>query len=180
MNNAWILTVNHPDGRPPATDGYVFDEVGRSRLTVLSLGTDPRDPSLAATLGGTIVRDEVYEVLHDLAGGSPDAPVAAAAVLDFDGPISDAVYAAAERGFTDRITPILSTLAGCVRVLVLWQPTTGAQVVVNLTDSLEALSACERAITSSELLPGEDPALLPGPDRVCIQTVSMTSEGALR
>jgi hypothetical protein len=179
MTNAWILTVNHPDDRPPATGGYVFDEVGRSRLTLLSLGTAPRDPALAAGLGGTVVRDEVFEVLHDITGGSPDAPAAAAAVLDFDGPISDAVFAAAERGFTDRIMPILTTLSGCVRVLVLWQPATGAQVVVNLTDSLEALSACERAITSSELLPGEDPALLPGPDRVCIQTVSIT-EGAVR
>lgn len=194
MTHAWVHTINHPDERPSLdgmAEGYLFDEVGRSRMTVLSLWPSAEAASsaraaLAPAAGGTVVRDEVYEVLHDIAGGAPaGARPAAAALLDFDGPISHAVFAAAERGFHDRIRPLLAGLTGCIRGIVLWQPDTGAQVVVNVTDSLEALGASERAINSAPLLPGEDPALLPGPDRVSVQTVRFASrpsisEGALR
>jgi hypothetical protein len=180
MTHAWILTVNHPDGRPPVaglTDGYLLDEIGRSRITVLSLGSPPGS---GGAVGGTVVRDERYEVLHDVSGGSAGARPVAAAVLDFDGPISPAMFAAAERAFTGRLQPLLEAFPGCVRVLALHRPETGAQVVVNLTDSLEALGAVERAINTSQLLPGEDPALLPGPDRVSIQNVATIFEGAMR
>lgn len=194
MTHAWVHTINHPDGRPSLdgmAEGYLFDEVGRSRMTVVSFWPSAEAASsaraaLAPAVGGSVVRDEVYEVLHDVAGGAPaGARPVAAALLDFTGPISPAVFEAAERGFRDRIRPLLTGLTGCIRGLVLWQPDTGAQLVVNVTDSLEALGAGERAINSAPLLPGEDPALLPGPDRVSIQTVVSTirsahPEGALR
>ena len=41
----------------------------------------------------------------------------------------------------------------------------GAQIVVIFSDSAETLDLADKLIRNSELLPGEDPALLPEPDR---------------
>ena len=41
-----------------------------------------------------------------------------------------------------------------------------AYVVVILAESMDAFDAAAQAIMSTELLPGEDPALLAGPDRI--------------
>jgi hypothetical protein len=38
--------------------------------------------------------------------------------------------------------------------------------------SAEGLDLVQELVMSSELLPGEDPALLPGPDRVDVYTVT--------
>ena len=94
MTYAWVHTINHPDGRPSLdgmAEGYLFDEVGRSRMTVVSFWPSAEAASsaraaLAPAVGGSVVRDEVYEVLHDVAGGAPaGARPVAAALLDFDG-----------------------------------------------------------------------------------------------
>jgi hypothetical protein len=45
-------------------------------------------------------------------------------------------------------------------------------VIITLTTSVETLDAAERAAMSTELMPGEDPALLPGPDRIEIHHVT--------
>jgi hypothetical protein len=187
MRYAWIYTLNHPTGRPPVdriVDGYLLEQIGRSRTTLVSL-CPSLDAARAASAAvgarrGTVVRDEVYEVLHEVTGPSAASRPAAATLLDFDGPISPARVGAAERGFHDRLKPIIAQLPGVIRVVVLWQPETSAQVVLNVVDSLDTLSRAERAINSAELLPGEDIALLPGPDRVAIHTVTATFEGALR
>jgi hypothetical protein len=179
MRYAFIHTVNHPTGRPSldgAAEAYLFDEVGRSRCTLVSLwpthaGAQAAREAVPGDLG-TVVRSDIYEVAYEVAGGSAAATPQAAALLDFDGPISAARAAAAERGFADRIRPVLERLPGCVRVLSLWQPEAAAQAVLNLADSLDALSAAERAVNTTALLPGEDPALLGGPDRVTIHTVA--------
>jgi hypothetical protein len=42
----------------------------------------------------------------------------------------------------------------------------GAQIVLSVADSEQAVLDAQKAIMSTELLPGEDPALLPGPDRI--------------
>jgi hypothetical protein len=187
MRYAWLYTLHHPTGRSPVdavTDGYLLEEIGRSRTTLVSLWPSADDARAASAAAGqpqgTVVRDEIYEVLHELNGPDPTTRPVAATLLDFDGPMSPAHFAAAERGFTDRIRPLMQRLPGCVRALVLWQPETGAQVVLNVTDSLGALSRSERAITEAPLLAGEDIALLPGPDRVAIHTVTLSRQGALR
>ena len=41
-----------------------------------------------------------------------------------------------------------------------------AYLVVILAESMEAFDAAQQAIMSTELLPGEDPVLLTGPDRI--------------
>jgi hypothetical protein len=60
--------------------------------------------------------------------------------------------------------PAVSKLGHHFRVYVLLRED-GSQVVV-IGDTEQALLDAQKAIMNSELLPGEDPALLPGPDRV--------------
>ncbi|GAA4712471.1 YceI family protein [Phytohabitans rumicis] len=147
-----------------APAGYVLSEVGRDRRRVVSLW-----PTLAQAraAGG-----EWYEVEQDLAGPDAGVPARAATLLEFDGPQGPARIAAARLAFHDRLAPLLRATPGCVRVLVLWQPETCAHVVVSLATSLPALAAIGQAVNTSPLLPGEDPALLPGPDRVAINEVT--------
>ncbi|HVK26652.1 MAG TPA: hypothetical protein VM677_35330 [Actinokineospora sp.] len=106
---------------------------------------------------------EWYEVEADDSGS---AEVAIAAFLHFDGPLSAEVKAAAERANRERIRPAFLHDPDFSRTLVLWQPQRRSAVVLTLTASIEALEAGQRKISSMELLPGEDPALLPGPDRI--------------
>jgi hypothetical protein len=189
MRYARIHTVNHPTGRPSLdgmADGYLFAEVARSRSTLVSLWPSRAEAEAATAAApegiGTVVRDEIYEVRYDLAGPDAAADATAGCLLDFEGPQSPARLAAAEAAFEQRIKPIFERLPGCVRVLVLVHPETRAQVVVHLNDSFERLAEVERAVTTSPLLPGEDAALLPGPDRATVLTVTevRTSEGAVR
>jgi hypothetical protein len=54
------------------------------------------------------------------------------------------------------------------------------RVVLSIAVSLDALAAIEQAVNGTELLPGEDPALLPGPDGACINQITAHVEGVLR
>jgi hypothetical protein len=141
-------------------DGYVLDEVGSGRTRLVRLWSEAVDTAA-----------ELYEVEEDVAGPDASAPPGAAALLIFDGPQSQARVEAARRAFRDRIAPLLRAAPGCVRALVLWQPDTCAYAVLNVAVSLDALAAIGEAVNTSPLLPGEDVALLPGPDRVAINRV---------
>jgi len=107
---------------------------------------------------------EWYEVESDHPGAGSPGDVAA--FLYFDGPISDDVHRAAERAHRERIAPAMRTQAGASRALVLWQPQRRTSLVVSTADSVESIEAGQRLIATMELLPGEDPALLPGPNRI--------------
>jgi len=66
-------------------------------------------------------------------------------------------------GFFGAVVP--PTENGDAAALTLW----GARAkmrVLHLAESREAIAGVTRAVTTTPLLPGEDPALLPGPDRV--------------
>src|SRR6185437_6518984 len=83
----------------------------------------------------------------------------------FDGPRSAELIAVDEFAARERIIPTVSKLGHPFRLYVL-QREDGAQVVVVIADTEQALLDGQKAIMNSELLPGEDRALLPGPDRV--------------
>jgi hypothetical protein len=89
----------------------------------------------------------------------------------FDGPRSAEQIAAADFASRERIVPAVSALGYRFRVYVLRRDD-GSQVVVSIADTEQALLDAQKAIMSSELLPGEDPALLPGPDRVELYPVT--------
>jgi hypothetical protein len=76
-----------------------------------------------------------------------------------------AVAGAAERGGRERIHPVIRDVDGLVGVLV-FRSADDRIVVVGLATGLETLAEVRDRIARTPLLPGEDPALLPGADRV--------------
>ena len=88
----------------------------------------------------------------------------------FDGPRSPEQVAADDFAARERIVPAISELDHSYRVYVLRRDD-GSQIVVSIADSEQALLDAQKAIMSTELLPGEDPALLPGPDRIDLYPV---------
>ncbi len=107
-----------------------------------------------------------YEVVADHGLTEPDKTPTAASVVTFDGPLSDDVLEAAERAGRERITPAMAGHPGGVRLIALVQPELRRHVVITLATSIESLQESGRKIAELPLLPGEDVALLPGPDRV--------------
>jgi hypothetical protein len=83
----------------------------------------------------------------------------------FDGPRSPELVAAADFGARERVVPALASLGQPIRVYVLRRDD-GSQIVITIAGSKGVLADAVKAIMSTELLPGEDPALLPGPDRI--------------
>ena len=83
----------------------------------------------------------------------------------FDGPRSPEQLAAADFAGRERILPAVSSLGQPIRVYRLRRDD-GSQVVISIADSEQVLLDAQKAIMATELLPGEDPALLPGPDRI--------------
>ena len=94
-----------------------------------------------------------------------------ARLLYFDGPEMPEQSAAAEQAGRQRIWPAIRGLGGLAGVCVLRRRDLGS-VVITLATSIETLDAVQRAVMSTGLLPGEDPALLPGPDRIEIHHVT--------
>ena len=135
--------------RPGFAGGYVLGQLGHDRLTVVTF---------SEVRGG-------FEVEDDWTGHDPDAPARAAVVLWFDGPLADPVLKAAKYAGQHRLEPALRATPGTVRGWALLDPVRRALCVINLVTSVDALDALAHAVNDTELLPGEDPALLPGPDR---------------
>jgi hypothetical protein len=86
-------------------------------------------------------------------------------VVEFSGPRTAEWVAAEERAATERLRPATEGIEGIVAVLRMRAADNGYLVVV-LAESMDAYDVATQAIMSTELLPGEDPALLSGPDRV--------------
>lgn len=99
----------------------------------------------------------------------------------FDGPRSPELVAAAERAGRDRIDPLIDADPALrddmVARYVLSRPDGGLAVLV-ITGTEESLDRAIELIMTSELLPGEDPALLPGPDRAERYVVQDVRHGA--
>ncbi|WP_194829359.1 hypothetical protein [Nocardia sp. XZ_19_231] len=83
----------------------------------------------------------------------------------FDQPRTAAELAAVDFAGANRIEPAVATVPGLLDFYEL-RRADGSGVVIGIAETEEALHAVREAILATELLPGEDPALLPGPDRV--------------
>ena len=114
---------------------------------------------------------QVYEVTGIDEGSATAQAPSYARLMYFDGPRAPEQAAAEDRAGRQRIWPAIRNLSGLVGVYVLRGRDLGS-VVITLTTSAETLDAAARAVMSTELLPGEDPALLPGPDRIEIHHVT--------
>jgi hypothetical protein len=92
-----------------------------------------------------------------------------AQLVHFDGPRSPELVAAAEHAGRERVTPAIladpEVAADHVCTYVLRRPD-GGETVLTITNTAEMIDRTREIIMSTELLPDEDPALLPGPDRV--------------
>ena len=108
----------------------------------------------------------------DEAGTAAGEEPTVAFLGEFDGPLSPARLEAARFAGNERIGPVLRTLPGLVRLLVLWHPTERRMAVLHLATSTAVLEAVGEAVMTSTLLPGEDPELLPGPDRITMPRVA--------
>ncbi len=104
-----------------------------------------------------------YRLIESVSGQS-GGPARYLRVLAFDGPRTPGWAAAEEFAATRRMAPATATVPGIVRVLRARAADNGVLVVV-LAESVEAIEAQVHAVMSTALLPGEDPALLTGPDR---------------
>jgi hypothetical protein len=76
-----------------------------------------------------------------------------------------AVARAADRGGRERVHPAVRDVDGLVGVTVL-RSADDRIVVLALATGTETLAEVRERIEQTELLPGEDPALLPGADRM--------------
>jgi hypothetical protein len=119
----------------------------------------------------------IYEVAAATDGPASAQVPAWARLMYFDGPRAPEQAAAADRAGRERIWPAISGLHGLVGAYVLHGHDLAA-VIITLTTSTQTLDAAERAAMSTELLPGEDPALLPGPDRIEIYHVTHSQRPA--
>jgi hypothetical protein len=93
----------------------------------------------------------------------------------FDGPRTAEQVAADDFATRERIVPAVCALGHRFRVYLLRRDD-GSQVVVSIADTEQALLDAQKAIMGSQLLPGEDPALLPGPDRVELYPVTQVHD----
>jgi hypothetical protein len=97
-----------------------------------------------------------------------------AQLVIFDGPRSPELVAASDRTGRERIMPLVSSdpqVRAAHRGTFVLRRADGAQVVLVLSDTLEAIERAQKLITTSELLPGEDPALLRDPDHIDVYEV---------
>jgi hypothetical protein len=83
----------------------------------------------------------------------------------FDGPRTPQQVAAGDFASRERIVPALNKLGHSLRAYILRRDD-GSEIVVLIADEQQALLDVQMAIINAELLPGEDRALLPGPDRI--------------
>lgn len=103
-------------------------------------------------------------------------------LIYFDGPRSAELVAANERAGRDRIMPAIAAHPELADQLVanyaLRQPD-GGQVIVIIAQTEQALQAGSELINAMDLLPDEDPALLPGADRVEMYEVVSAVNGPI-
>ena len=152
------VSTPRPDshGAAPVLLRRLADPVGRP---VLELRLWP-DEAAARADGG-----EVWEVFAHHRGRSGSESPTAAQLVRFDGPRTAEAVAASRRAGTERIWPAVQDLDGLVETVVLERPG-GAELVLSFATSVEHFARAGERIMSTSLLPGEDPALLTGPDRL--------------
>jgi hypothetical protein len=145
-------------------------------------GTDPQDAAGAIVVdhldgdAGTVVAlwpDETrapagtrtYRLVDRVDGTAAGRTPLFAQLTWLNGTGDPAVARAAERGGRERIHPVIRDVEGFVGVLV-FESADARILVVALATGLETHTEIGDRITNTPLLPGEDPALLPGPDRM--------------
>ena len=160
-------------GQPGLLSCLTFGQLGGPAAVCLTLwdteasvtGCPGPDAGLASPTA------EIYQVTDTEEGLAATQAPTYARLVCFDGPRAPEQAAAEDLAGRQRIWPAIHGLAGLVGIYVL-RGSDLSSVVVTLATSVKTLDAAQRAVMATELTPGEDPALLPGPDRVEIHRVT--------
>lgn len=129
-----------------------------------SASAGPAAPAVDAGGGVRLGAGRRYTVTGHFAGAAT-GPARYLQQASFDGPRTPRWTAAFDRAGAERIWPAVRDLPGIVATLA-GRADDGATVMYLLAETVEALDAATGRVLSTSLLPGEDPALLTGPDRV--------------
>ncbi|MGY1809947.1 hypothetical protein ACI8AF_21480 [Blastococcus sp. SYSU D00669] len=115
--------------------------------------------------GSAPAGERVYRVVDAFDGAAAGRAPLFAQLTWVNGTGDPAVARAAEFGGRERINPAIRDVEGLVGGLVL-ESADHRIVVLGTATSLEAHTEVQDRIARTPLLPGEDPALLPGADRL--------------
>jgi hypothetical protein len=153
---------------PGSLGTCTLSQVGGLTGAVVAFWPDASSAAAARQPAGTTWLDTgVYEVTDvRTVGAEPHF----AQLSWFDGPRTEDQVAAERRAGTERIWPAVRDIDGVGASYVLTAEDR-ATVIVGFAASIEVIETVQRTIMSTELLPGEDPALLPGPDRIDLHRV---------
>ena len=119
--------------------------------------------------------DQVYAVREVYERASAGQQPTIAQLVWFDGPRSEA-QAAADDLAAHRISPVATQVEGGVETWAL-RGEGLSKVILALCTDVDVLGRTADAIAATDLLPGEDPALVPVPDRAELYRVT-AFEGA--
>jgi hypothetical protein len=156
------------DLHPGALGTCTLSQVGGLSGAVLAFWPDAAAAAEARQPAGTTWLDTgVYEVA-DVRTASAEPRFAQ--LSWFDGPRTADQTAAERRAGTERIWPAVRDIEGIGPSYVLTAEDR-ATVIIGFAASIEVIETVQRTIMSTELLPGEDAALLPGPDRIDLHRV---------
>ncbi|MGY1804511.1 hypothetical protein ACI78T_14625 [Blastococcus sp. SYSU D00922] len=148
-------------GPPDAIGAVVVDHLDDDERTVVILWPDE-----AQAPAGT----RTYRMADRMDGTAAGRAPLFAQITWLNGSGDPAVAQAAERGGRERIHPAVRDVGGLVGVLV-FRSADERIVVVGLATAVETLDEVRDRIRRTDLLPGEDPELLPGADRVALGRV---------
>jgi hypothetical protein len=157
-------------------DGLVghfgFEQVAGDAVVRMTLwDTEENATGFASDRAPALPAGDVFEVTDTMSGAAAGQVPTYARLLYFDGPRTPEQITAADFGARQRVWPAIRDLDGLVSMSVLQTRDLG-YVVITFATSVETLDAAGRAVMATELLPGEDLALLPGPDRMEIHHVT--------
>jgi hypothetical protein len=112
----------------------------------------------------------IYRVIDEMHGRATGRQPLFAQVTWLNGDGDPERAEAAERGGRNRLWPAVKEIDGIVDVFSM-RSADNRIVVVSLATGMETHEQVQRVVTSTPLLPDEDPALLPGADRVDVGRV---------
>jgi hypothetical protein len=147
--------VTPPAGVRPTGTIEVADLDGAATTTIVFWHHEGDAPS----------GERVFRVVDGMDGVAAGRTPLFALITWLNGAGDPAVAEAADRGGRERVRPAVEDVEGLVGLLVL-RSADDRIVVVGTATALETHTEMQERIMRTELLPGEDPALLPGPDRV--------------
>jgi hypothetical protein len=162
------ISVHPQPNAHPVETGWVDDALTGARTAGVPLGAligRPLAPGDGIMLVGWPEGEPGrYHVIEHRPGRGA-GPATYMQVVEFSGPHSEEWVAAEQRAAADRLGPATMSIDGIVSVTRM-RAADNAYVVVVLAESMDAFDVALQAIMSTELLPGEDPELLGGPDRI--------------